>query len=414
MVVSSSDGRSLPYGHLEDILSRDPSAMNCHTNDDKHAWFAIDLGVWLVPNAYTLRHARGYGKSALRNWLLQASKDGVLWVTLFAHVEDCSLNEPGSTATWILDQTLIGNEAQGWRHFRIMQDGKNASGQTHYLSLSGFEIYGVVTGVCEDLGRAAKEAEATAKRQRRLIRTQMLKHMVAGARVARGVDWKWRDQDGIPPGEGTVTGELHNGWIDVTWDNGCSNSYRMGAEGKFDLRLVPSTQTGAPGSDQSDGSKCKNGSGNLTGRKSNSTPSLPDYCTDTTGVRCSVSDQTASADNLSAKQAAESIAESVLSVAHAEAIVAVTGESAGVNSTGELSVVLHPRPDTATVTSDLATIVESLAMNNDCSSTAASSASNGNTSSNRTSNSSKSLLSAVRGGNKVSKFSTTIIYDTRA
>lgn len=28
--------------------------------------------------------------------------------------------------------------------------GKNASGQTHYLSLSGLEIYGTVTGVCED------------------------------------------------------------------------------------------------------------------------------------------------------------------------------------------------------------------------------------------------------------------------
>ena len=31
--------------------------------------------------------------------------------------------------------------------------GKNASGQTHYLSLSGFEIYGHVTGVCDDLGK---------------------------------------------------------------------------------------------------------------------------------------------------------------------------------------------------------------------------------------------------------------------
>ena len=30
------------------------------------------------------------------------------------------------------------------------------------------------------------------------------------------------------------------GWIDVTWDAGGSNSYRMGAEGKFDLMLAPS------------------------------------------------------------------------------------------------------------------------------------------------------------------------------
>lgn len=28
--------------------------------------------------------------------------------------------------------------------------GKNASGQTHYLSLSGLELYGSITAVCED------------------------------------------------------------------------------------------------------------------------------------------------------------------------------------------------------------------------------------------------------------------------
>ncbi|XP_023647938.1 E3 ubiquitin-protein ligase HECTD1 isoform X9 [Paramormyrops kingsleyae] len=238
VVVTSSEGRNLPYGRLEDILSRDSSALNCHTNDDKNAWFAIDLGLWFIPSAYTLRHARGYGRSALRNWIFQVSKDGQNWMTLYTHVDDCSLNEPGSTATWPLDPSK--EEKQGWRHIRIKQMGKNASGQTHYLSLSGLELYGAVSGVCEDqLGKAVKEAEANLRRQRRLFRSQVMKYIVPGARVVRGIDWKWRDQDGNPPGEGTVTGEAHNGWIDVTWDAGGSNSYRMGAEGKFDLKLAP-------------------------------------------------------------------------------------------------------------------------------------------------------------------------------
>jgi len=30
------------------------------------------------------------------------------------------------------------------------------------------------------------------------------------------------------------------GWIDVAWDAGGTNSYRMGAEGKYDLMLAPS------------------------------------------------------------------------------------------------------------------------------------------------------------------------------
>ncbi|XP_076174502.1 ubiquitin fusion-degradation 4-like isoform X3 [Ptiloglossa arizonensis] len=378
VVVTSSNGKRLPYGHLEDILSRDPSALNCHTNDDKRAWFSIDLGVWIIPSAYTLRHARGYGRSALRNWMFQASKDGVTWTTLYAHMDDSSLNEPGSTATWTLEPPI--DETQGWRHLRLQQIGKNASGQTHYLSVSGFEVYGEVTGVCEDLGRAAREAEAGVRKQRRLIKSQVLRHFVAGTRVARGLDWKWKDQDGVPPGEGTVTVELHNGWIDVTWDHGGSNSYRMGAEGKYDLRLV------GIGLDIDNGTKSKSGGGVLTGRKSSSTPSLPD-CTDT-AMRGSVAstDQAASADNLAAKQAAESIADSVLSVARAEAVVAVTGEG-GANSTSELSVVLHPRPDT-TVTSDLATIVESLALNTDCPT---------NSNSNRASSSSKPLFASVRG-----------------
>lgn len=89
-------------------------------------------------------------RSALRNWLFQVSKDGSNWLTLFTHVDDCALNEPGSTASWPLDPP--SEEVQGWRHVRLQQTGKNASGQTHYLSLSGFEIYGVVTGVCDDLG----------------------------------------------------------------------------------------------------------------------------------------------------------------------------------------------------------------------------------------------------------------------
>ena len=92
----------------------------------------------------------------------------------------------------------------GWRHIRLQQGGKNASGQTHYLSLSGFELYGTVTGVCDELGKAAKEAEQQLRRQRRLMRTHVLRHMLIGARVVRGLDWKWRDQDGAQGSEGKI------------------------------------------------------------------------------------------------------------------------------------------------------------------------------------------------------------------
>lgn len=69
--VWSSDGRQLPYGRAEDVLSRSAEPLNVHTNDDRRAFIAMDLGLNVVPYAYTLRHARGYGRSALRNWLFQ-------------------------------------------------------------------------------------------------------------------------------------------------------------------------------------------------------------------------------------------------------------------------------------------------------------------------------------------------------
>ncbi|XP_063244096.1 E3 ubiquitin-protein ligase HERC2 isoform X2 [Bacillus rossius redtenbacheri] len=63
--------------------------------------------------------------------------------------------------------------------------------------------------------------------------------MKIGTKVVRGVDWKWGDQDGPPPGEGRVIGELgEDGWIRVQWDNGSTNSYRMGKEDKYDLKLA--------------------------------------------------------------------------------------------------------------------------------------------------------------------------------
>lgn len=329
VVVTCSEGRSLPYGRLEDILSRESSAVNCHTNDDRKAWFAVDLGVYIIPSSYTLRHARGYGRSALRNWMFQVSKDGVTWTTLFAHSDDTSLNEPGSTATWPL--TPPAEERQGWRHIKIQQTGKNASGQTHYLSLSGLEIYGTVTGVCDDLGRAAREAEQQLKRQRKVIR-QQIKSMTLGARVARGPDWKWRDQDGVTS-EGTVTGELHNGWIDVTWDHGASNSYRMGAEGKFDLKLIsppegasldakseskPETKSGASVTRTQTFSKDRttsvssvasslSSSSSLGNRKSSSTSSLLEAghssLQSSSKVTVACTDQASSDDNLVVKHA---------------------------------------------------------------------------------------------------------------
>lgn len=393
VTVTSSEGKQLPYGKLEDILSRDSVSVNCHTKDNKKSWFAIDLGMFIIPSAYTLRHARGYGRSALRNWMFQMSKDGVNWTTMLTHTDDKSLAEPGSTCTWPIECST--EEQQGYRHVRIHQNGRNASGQTHYLSLSGFEIYGKVVSVCEDMGKAAaKENEAKLRKERRQIRAQ-LKYITQGARVVRGVDWHWDDQDGSPPGEGTVTGEIHNGWIDVKWDQGLRNSYRMGAEGKYDLKLANSDNLTTPYDMNNSGAglvptntssvkKVYDKSLNvLTSRKSSSTPSLPEATENKSSVAST--EQATSVDNLAWKQAVEVIAENVLSCARSDLANASGGSSSndlsapGTNNNNlnnqEVSVIVHSLgergniPDlsqintsTSTLVSDLATITENLTL----------------------------------------------------
>jgi E3 ubiquitin-protein ligase HECTD1 len=237
VVVSSSDGHVLPYGNLDDVLSRNENPANCHTKDDPNSWFAIDTGILFHPTMYTLKHSRGYGnRSALRNWDFQVSKDGLAWITVSSHKDDTSFTEPGSVASWAVSAPP---DTEGWRHIRILLTGPNASGSTYYLSICGLEVYGEIKGLADDeLGKSAKELEKRLISRRRHVKSSVMKRLHIGARVVRGVDWKWRNQDGNPPVSGTVIGELTNGWIEVQWDHGIANSYRMGAEGKFDLELT--------------------------------------------------------------------------------------------------------------------------------------------------------------------------------
>ncbi len=104
------------------------------------------------------------------------------------------------------------------------------------------------------LGKASREIEAAVKSQRRHIKQNVMKKLSIGVRVMRGVDWKWRDQDSTPYACGTITGKLRNGWIEVQWDHGGANSYRMGDEGKYDLQLADDPQPTPPPNTSGEGS----------------------------------------------------------------------------------------------------------------------------------------------------------------
>lgn len=166
------------------------------------------------------------------------------------------------------------------------------------------------------------------------------------------------------------------GWIDVKWDHGVRNSYRMGAEGKYDLKLVncdnlPLLEAGCSSSNAPVvpvvSTKKFEKSNVLVNRKSSSTPSLPEATENLNISSVASTDQASSADNLTWKQAVETIAENVLTSAKSD-IVSGTEEKpnnqpdVSVHALRELehhhdlSLINHTQ--NATTSSDLATITE--------------------------------------------------------
>jgi hypothetical protein len=103
---------------------------------------SVDLGAArrLAVDYYCLRHGNSDGSHMLRNWRLEGSNDNTAWVVLKTHTDDQALAGAGfSTAAW----PVTPPTAEGFRHFRILQFGKNASNQ-YYLMCAGIELYGTL------------------------------------------------------------------------------------------------------------------------------------------------------------------------------------------------------------------------------------------------------------------------------
>ncbi|XP_073842665.1 E3 ubiquitin-protein ligase mind bomb 1 isoform X2 [Musca autumnalis] len=86
--------------------------------------------------------------------------------------------------------------------------------------------------------------ERTMLEPRRKSKKVAVRGIFPGARVVRGVDWQWEDQDGGVGRRGKVN-EVQD-WSSasprsaayVVWDNGAKNLYRVGFEGMADLKVV--------------------------------------------------------------------------------------------------------------------------------------------------------------------------------
>ena len=114
------------------------------TEGKPHSWISIDLGASraLRLTHYALRHGYEDGFGRLRSWRLEGSNDPSSgWVTLKDYKDDESLPDRG----WCVGDWAVEGIEQEYRHFRIIQTGKNSTGYDS-LWCAGLELYGELRG----------------------------------------------------------------------------------------------------------------------------------------------------------------------------------------------------------------------------------------------------------------------------
>jgi hypothetical protein len=122
--------------HVHDVIRN-------YTGQTPNSWMSVDLGAArrLAVNHYCLRHGFSIGEHTLRNWRLEGSNDNTAWVVLKTHTNDQALAAADcSAAAW----PVTPPTAEGFRHFRIFQFGKNEH-NSDVLMCAGIELYGTLS-----------------------------------------------------------------------------------------------------------------------------------------------------------------------------------------------------------------------------------------------------------------------------
>ncbi|KAH9495556.1 E3 ubiquitin-protein ligase mib2 [Bulinus truncatus] len=126
----------------------------------------------------------------------------------------------------VLGKDMVVEDRQEAEPFLGLMQGLGAA---MLRPLMGLELFG---------GLAAHQESAMGKSE-----------IKKGFRVVRGPDWKWAEQDGGEGHVGTVVKISQSEvmkllTVEVVWDSGVKNSYRVGADNCFDLLLYDSAPAG--------------------------------------------------------------------------------------------------------------------------------------------------------------------------
>ena len=149
--------------------------------------------------------------------------------------------------------TTTKRSHEGWVTVRWDLD----SGNTYNYRVGGDGGYDLVVaeaGDAGDAGGARSSAAGSARASGETTREaregaasgQVLRSAEVGVRVRAAPGWEWGDQGG--GGLGTTAGATLPGWVRVSWDDGSTNSYQVGANNMYDLIVAEAHR--ASGTDQ--------------------------------------------------------------------------------------------------------------------------------------------------------------------
>jgi hypothetical protein len=155
-------------GSLEPLVGNQPCVSV--SRGIEGSWFGIELAMYVMPSAYSLRHGWTSADGALHCWDLLGSPDGKEWHVLRQHHKDVSLATGGfSSHTWEIAQSdvpipcrffrvqLTGTHigTQNYRTSGLLSENpavvrrrrratSDAGGGRHFIYCCGFEVYGQV------------------------------------------------------------------------------------------------------------------------------------------------------------------------------------------------------------------------------------------------------------------------------
>ena len=132
-----------------------------------------------------------------------------------------------------LGKTADGDPADGW----IFVEWDHGNRSCHRIGFSQSYDLIIVEDDQSSVRPVAGEVQEKPADSADSGTDQVLRSKTFGVRVQRGPDWNWADQDQHGLGT-TIDYADSEGWIGVKWDNGLTNSYRIGKNQCYDLMVA--------------------------------------------------------------------------------------------------------------------------------------------------------------------------------